>query len=147
VVESLATVPGIDGAKMSKSYGNTIDLFTSEKALKKQTGKIVTESVPMEEPKEYENCNVFNLCKLFMSDSELEELKERYKRGGEGHGHFNLTLKEKIWDYFSNAREKREYYQNHTDEVMDILDAGADKAREIATVKMQKIRDAVGIYR
>ena len=64
-----------------------------------------------------------------------------------GHGHFKLTLKEKIWDYFSNAREKREYYQNHTDEVMDILDAGADKAGEIATVKMQKIRDAVGIYR
>jgi tryptophanyl-tRNA synthetase len=132
---------------MSKSYGNTIDLFTSEKALKKQTGKIVTESVAIEEPKEYENCNVFNLCKLFMSESELEELKERYKRGGEGHGHFKLTLKEKIWDYFSKAREKREYYQNHTDEVMDILDAGADKAREIAAVKMQKIRDAVGIYR
>jgi tryptophanyl-tRNA synthetase len=132
---------------MSKSYGNTIDLFTTEKALKKQTGKIVTQSVPMEDPKEYENCNVFNLCKLFMNDTELTELKERYKRGGEGHGHFKLTLKEKIWDYFEEARKKREYYQNHTDEVMDILDAGADKARKIAAEKMQKLRDAVGIYR
>jgi tryptophanyl-tRNA synthetase len=147
VVDSLATVPGIDGAKMSKSYGNTIDIFMSEKALKKQCGKIVTQSVPLQEPKEYENCNVYNLCKLFMNEDELKELQERYKRGGEGHGHFKMTLKEKIWDYFSKAREKREYYQNHIDEVYDILKDGSDKARDIAKDKMQIVRDAVGIYR
>jgi len=147
VVDSLATVPGIDGSKMSKSYGNTIDIFMSEKALKKQCGKIVTQSVPLEEPKEYKNCNVYNLCKPFMSEDELKELQERYKRGGEGHGHFKMTLKEKIWDYFKEAREKREYYQNHRDEVFDILEVGANKARDIASKKMQIIRDAVGIYR
>jgi tryptophanyl-tRNA synthetase len=82
-----------------------------------------------------------------MNEDELKELQERYKRGGEGHGHFKMTLKEKIWDYYKEAREKREYYQNHRDEVYEILDLGAKKAGEIASKKMQKIRDAVGIYR
>ncbi|HIP02505.1 MAG TPA: tryptophan--tRNA ligase, partial [Campylobacterales bacterium] len=75
VDESVASVPGIDGAKMSKSYGNTIDIFMTEKALKKQIGKIVTESVAMEEAKEYKDCNVFALSTLFMDDNELEDLK------------------------------------------------------------------------
>jgi tryptophanyl-tRNA synthetase len=147
VNENLQTVPGTDGAKMSKSYGNTIDLFCSEKALKKQTGRIVTESVPLEAPKEYENCNVYNLCKLFLDEAGQKELQERYKRGGEGHGHFKMYLKELIWDHFAEAREKREYYLNHKDEVVQILDEGAKKARAIAAEKMQAIRDAVGIYR
>ncbi len=147
VDENVASVPGIDGAKMSKSYGNTIDIFMSEKALKKTTGKIITESVPLEEPKEYKDCNVYNLCKLFMDDNELVELQNRYKRGGEGHGHFKMTLKEKIWDYFSEAREKREYYLEHKDEVIDILDEGAKKARELAQEKIELVRKSVGIYR
>ncbi|MCH9812967.1 MAG: tryptophan--tRNA ligase [Epsilonproteobacteria bacterium] len=147
VDDNIAAVPGIDGAKMSKSYGNTIDIFTTEKALKKQTGKIVTQSVPVEEPKEYENCNVYNLSKLFLNNNELIELQERYQRGGEGHGHFKLYLKERIWDYFEAPRQKRAYYLEHQDEVKDILLEGAKKAQEIAAVKMQKIRDAVGIYR
>lgn len=147
VDDNVATVPGVDGAKMSKSYGNTIDIFLSEKQLKKRTGSIVTESVPMEAPKEYENCNVFNLAKLFLTENEQEELKARYKRGGEGHGHFKMYLKEKIWDYFAEAREKREYYLAHKDEVLEILDAGAMKARKIADAKMRRIRECVGIYR
>jgi tryptophanyl-tRNA synthetase len=145
--ENIQTVPGTDGAKMSKSYGNTIDLFTTEKQLKKQTGKIVTESVPMEEPKEYATCNVYNLCKLFLDEAGQRELQERYKRGGEGHGHFKMYLKELIWDHFSDARQKREYYLNHKEEVLEILDAGAKKASAIAKEKMKIIRDAVGIYR
>lgn len=147
VNENLQTVPGTDGAKMSKSYGNTIDLFCSEKQLKKQTGRIVTESVPMEAPKEYENCNVYNLCKLFLDEEGQRALQERYRQGGEGHGHFKMYLKELIWDHFAQAREKREYYLNHKDEVLQILDEGAKKARAIAAEKMQIIRDAVGIYR
>jgi tryptophanyl-tRNA synthetase len=132
---------------MSKSYGNTIDIFMGEKALKKCTGKIVTQSVPLEDPKEYKDCNVYELCKLFMDNDELKELQDRYQRGGEGHGHFKMTLKDKIWDYFSQAREKREYYLNHKDEVMDILDEGAKKARVLAQEKMQIVRESVGIYR
>lgn len=147
VDESVASVPGIDGAKMSKSYGNTIDIFLSEKALKKQTGKIVTQSVAMEDPKEYKDCNVFALSQLFMNKDELEDLKARYKRGGEGHGHFKMTLKEKIWDYFEEARTRRAYFQEHEDDVMDILNDGAKKAGAIAKEKMEKVRESVGIYR
>ena len=145
--ENIQTVPGTDGAKMSKSYGNTIDLFTTEKQLKKQTGKIVTESVPMEAPKEYANCNVYNLCKLFLDEAGQQELQARYQRGGEGHGHFKMYLKELIWDHFAEAREKRAYYLEHEDEVRQILDEGAKKASAIAREKIQIVRDAVGIYR
>ncbi len=143
--ENVATVPGIDGAKMSKSYGNTINIFTTLKELKKQTGKIVTDSTPLEEPKEWENCNVYKLCNLFMNENELLELQERYKSGKEGYGHFKATLKDKIWEYFSEAREKREYYLAHKDEVKDILNDGAKKARAIASKKMEIIREKVGI--
>jgi len=143
--EEVATVPGIDGAKMSKSYGNTIDIFCTQKQLKKATGKIVTDSTPLEEPKEYKECNVFALAKLFLNKAEQEELKERYKRGGEGYGHFKMYLKELIWDYFEPARAKREYYLNHKDEVREILHNGADKARAIAVKKMEIIKEKVGI--
>ncbi len=143
--EKVAAVPGIDGAKMSKSYGNTINIFTTQKELKKQTGKIVTDSTPLEEPKSYENCNVYKLCELFMDENELIELQERYKSGKEGYGHFKASLKDKIWEYFAFARDKREYYLAHKDEVRDILLDGANKARAIASIKMEQIREMVGI--
>ncbi len=143
--EKVATVPGIDGAKMSKSYGNTINIFTTQKELKKQAGKIVTDSTPLEEPKEWKNCNVYKLCELFMNQEELLELQDRYKSGKEGYGHFKMSLKDKIWEYFSEAREKREYYLEHKDEVRDILNDGAKKARVVASEKMEKIREIVGI--
>jgi tryptophanyl-tRNA synthetase len=145
VDENLATVPGTDGAKMSKSYGNTVDLFTTEKKLKKQLGTIVTDGSSLEEPKEYENCNVYKMCQLFMSEDELLDLRERYKRGGEGHGHFKMTLKDKIWDHFEEARSKKAYYDEHLDEVRDILNDGAKKAKIIASSKMEIIREKVGI--
>ncbi len=143
--ENVATVPGLDGAKMSKSYGNTINIFSTLKELKKQTGKIITDSTPLEEPKEWENCNVYKLCELFMNENELLNLQDRYKSGKEGYGHFKASLKEKIWDYFTPAREKREYYLNHKDEVLDILNDGAKKARKVAVAKMEIIREKVGI--
>jgi len=147
VDEVVATVPGLDGAKMSKSYGNTIDIFCDAKTLKKTVGKIVTDSTPMEDPKDFSTCNVFALAKLFLDESGLQELEARYLKGGEGYGHFKMYLKELIWDYFSEAREKREHYLNNTNEVYDILEDGANKARIIAANKMEIIRDAVGIYR
>ncbi len=145
VDENVATIPGVDGAKMSKSYGNTIDLFTTEKQLKKQVGKIITDSTPVEEPKEYENCNIYALCKLFLNEEELATLRDRYRRGGEGHGHFKMYLKEKMWEHFAEAREKKAYYDAHQDEVREILEAGAKRAGSIASEKMKIIRDAVGI--
>jgi len=145
IEESVATVPGIDGQKMSKSYNNTVNIFGEEKKQLKTIKKIVTENVPMEAPKEYENCNVYNMAKLFLNEEECKELQERYKRGGEGHGHFKLYLHDVIWEYFKPYREKREYYKAHQDEVRDILDYGATKAKEIALPMIEKIRTVTGI--
>lgn len=146
VDENVATVPGLDGAKMSKSYGNTINIFCTEKELKKRCSAIITDSTPMEEPKDPFTCNVFALAKLFLDEAGQNDLIERYRRGGEGHGHFKMYLKELIWDYFAPHRERRAYYQAQPDEVRDILNQGASKARVIAEETMETIRSAVGIY-
>jgi tryptophanyl-tRNA synthetase len=145
--ENLALVPGIDGAKMSKSYGNTIDIFLSEKELKNRIGKIITDSTPLESPKDPHTCNIFALAKLFLDKGEQDELAARYKKGGEGYGHFKAYLKELIWDYFAPHRERKAYYDSHRGEIIDILREGAYKAREIALPMMDKIRQSVGIYR
>lgn len=145
VDENLATVLGTDGAKMSKSYGNTIDMFASNKQRKKQVMSIVTDSKELNEPKEWKNCNIYALCKLFMNEDELSVLRTRYATPGEGYGHFKLSLFEKIEEYFKPYEEKRQYYLNHKKEVKEILEAGASKARKIASEKMKLIRDTVGL--
>jgi len=145
VQEEVATVPGIDGQKMSKSYGNIVNIFGEEKSQLKTIKKIVTENVAMEEPKEFETCNVYNMAKLFLEGDNLIALQERYKRGGEGHGHFKIYLGEVMWEYFREFREKREYFEAHQNEVRDILKAGAKKAREAALPTIEKIRSVTGI--
>jgi tryptophanyl-tRNA synthetase len=145
VDENVATVPGIDGQKMSKSYKNTINIFGEQKAQQKVIKKIVTENVPLEEPKEYVDCNVYNIAKLFLEDEKRLALEQRYKQGGEGHGHFKLYLSEVIWEYYAPYREKRAYYESHQDEVRDILAAGAKKARESASEIIEKVRSVTGI--
>jgi tryptophanyl-tRNA synthetase len=145
VQENVATVPGTDGQKMSKSYKNTVNIFGEEKAQLKTIKKIVTENVPLEEPKEYESCNVYNMAKLFLNENECVELQERYKRGGEGHGHFKLHLADVIWEYFRPHREKRAYYESRQDEVREILNLGATKAQEIASPMIEKVRTLTGI--
>lgn len=145
VQEEMATVPGIDGQKMSKSYGNAIDLFMDEKSLQKRCNKIISSSTPLGEPLEYENCSIYTLASLFLDDERKKELQERYKSGKEGYGHFKKYLKELIWEELAEAREKREYYLSHIDEVHDILAMGAKKAKAIANRKMEKVRDAVGL--
>lgn len=145
VEEDLATIPGLDGEKMSKSYGNTIELFMDEKPLQKRCNKIVTSSTPLGDPLDPEGCNVFALASLFLDDAGKQELAERYQSGAEGYGHFKKYLKELIWSEFAEAREKRAYYLDHMDEVRDLLDSGAKKAKTIADIKMQKVREAVGL--
>jgi len=145
VEESVATVPGIDGAKMSKSYGNTIEIFMEEKALQKRCNKIVTDSTPLGEPLDPESCNVYALASLFLDETQKAELAERYRSGDFGYGHFKKELKGLIWEHFAQAREKRRHYLDHPDEVTDILEEGAKKARAIASKKMEIVRDAVGI--
>lgn len=145
VDEDVATVPGTDGAKMSKSYGNTIDMFGTKKGIKKQVMGIVTDSKELDEPKEWENCNIYQLCELFMSDTELQELQVRYATPGEGYGHFKLTLLDKINEYFAPYNEKREHLLNNPKEVHEILAFGANKASKIAAPKMEQLRDLVGL--
>ncbi|MEA1983678.1 MAG: tryptophan--tRNA ligase [Campylobacterota bacterium] len=145
VQEEVQTVPGTDGQKMSKSYGNTVNIFGEEKKQLKTIKKIVTENIAMQEPKEYENCNVYNMAKLFLEGENLTALEKRYTQGGEGHGHFKIYLAEVMWEYFKEYREKRDYYMSHQDEVRDILTSGANKARETAMPMIEKIREATGI--
>ena len=146
VNENVATIPGIDGQKMSKSYDNAIDIFMeTEKKLQKRCNKIVSSSTPLGEPLEYNGCNIYNLASLFLDDNRKSELQARYKTGEEGYGHFKKYLKELIWNEFAEAREKREAYMNNPDMVRDILSDGAKKMRKISDQKMQHVRDAVGI--
>ena len=145
VDEDVQSVPGVDGAKMSKSYGNTIDMFGTKKGLKKQVMKVVTDSKELHEVKEYATCNVYKLCELFMDEVELKNLQERYKTPGEGYGHFKLALLDKINEHFAPYTQRREHYMNNPDEVKEILAQGASKARKIAQEKLKIIRDAVGL--
>jgi len=145
VQKEVQTVPGTDGQKMSKSYGNTVNIFGEEKKQLKTIKKIVTENVAMEEPKEFENCNVYNMAKLFLEGENLRALENRYRQGGEGHGHFKIYLAEVMWEYFKEYREQRDYYMSHQDEVREILKSGATKAKELAQPMMERIRVAQGI--
>jgi len=146
VNENVATIPGIDGQKMSKSYDNAIDIFMeTEKKLQKRCNKIISSSTPMGEPLEYEGCNIYNLAKLFLDEEQQKSLQARYRSGKEGYGHFKKYLKELIWEEFAEAREKRAYYIEHPNEVKEILEQGAKKVQKIANEKMTQVRDAVGI--
>ncbi len=145
VDEVVATVPGTDGAKMSKSYGNTIDMFGNAKTIKKQVMKIVTDSKELHEVKEYATCNVYKLCELFMNEEELQSMQKRYATPGEGYGHFKLALLDKINEHFAPYMDRREHLLNNPNEVKEILHHGATKARQVAQEKLKVIRDAVGL--
>ena len=146
VNDNVATIPGIDGQKMSKSYDNAIDIFMeTEKKLQKRCNKIISSSTPLGEPLEHEECNIYNLASLFLDENRKQELQARYRTGEEGYGHFKKYLKELIWEEFAEAREKREEYINNPNLVKEILDDGAKKMQKIATKKINIIRDAVGL--
>lgn len=147
VAEDVATIPGIDGQKMSKSYDNAIDIFMeTEKKLQKRCNKIISSSTPLGDPLEYEGCNIYNLASLFLDDDRKVELQQRYKTGEEGYGHFKKYLKELIWEEFAEAREKRAHYVENPDMVKDILSDGAKKMQNISSAKMAIVREAVGLY-
>ena len=145
VLESTAVVPGIDGQKMSKSYGNGIPIFDTDKRLKKRVMSIVTDSTPLEAPKQWQACNVYALMTLFMNDDELSQQRADYENGGVGYGHFKLRLLEKIHDTFGEARARREDLATRPDDVRDILADGASKAREVAATVLDDVKRACGI--
>ena len=119
--------------------------WSGASALQKRCNKIVSSSTPLGEPLEHEDDNIFALAALFLDKREQLELQARYHSGKEGYGHFKKYLKELIWEELGEAREKREYYLSHIDEVNDILAMGAKKAKVIADVKMEKVRGAIGL--
>jgi tryptophanyl-tRNA synthetase len=144
--ESVATVPGIDGEKMSKSYGNTIEIFVDRKTLEKRVKQIVTAPVAIEAPKAWKNDATYRLCALFLDENGRSALQKRYEKGGEGHGHFKAYLVDLIWNYFAAARAKYDELTQEPSKVDDLLAIGAQKARVIARKKMAKIRSALGVY-
>lgn len=147
IVKSVATVPGIDGRKMSKSYDNTINIFAEGKALKKRVMSIQTDSTALEDPKDPDTCNVFALIKLFADDETREEVAEKYRAGGYGYGHAKKELLGLIEGYFDEAREKRKELEKDPDYVHDVLREGGKKARERAEMVMEPIREATGLVR
>ena len=147
IIESVAIVPGVDGRKMSKSYGNTIEIFEPEKSAKKKIMKIVTDSTPVEEAKDPDKCNVFALLKLVASPEELVEWENKYRNGGMGYGHAKKRLAELMLDYFKPYREKRSELENNISYVKEVLTNGAERAKAVAGETLEKARQAVGLRR
>lgn len=143
--EDVATVPGLDGQKMSKSYGNTIDLFQEEKALRKQIMRIVTDPTPVEEPKDPDTCNVFQIYRLFMNKEREAELRRRYEAGGMGYGEVKEELFVTVRDFFAPYAERRKELLANTDELRSILAQGAEKARHTALKTLRKVRKKTGL--
>jgi tryptophanyl-tRNA synthetase len=138
-------VPGIDGQKMSKSYGNTIDLFGDEKETRKRVMSIVTDSKPVEAPKNPDESTVFQLFSLFASPIEREEMRAQFEKGGTGYGDFKKQLFEKLWQYFAPMRKRREELLADKAYINDVLGRGARRANEIADQVMGRVRKAVGL--
>jgi tryptophanyl-tRNA synthetase len=143
IPESVATIPGTDGQKMSKSYHNTIELF--DPSVKKKVMGIVTDSTPMEEPKEPKGNSIYELYKLFATPEQQEEMRARYIAGNYGYGHAKQALFEAYMDYFAPMRKRREELVNNMDYVDAILKRGAERAREEAMKTLTKVRELVGI--
>ncbi len=142
---NVATVPGLDGQKMSKSYGNTINIFQSAKDLKKSVMAIQTDCTPVEEPKDHEKCNLFNIFKLFAPADRLAEVRDLYLNGGAAYGRIKLELVDLLWEFFGEARERREMLAKDPGQVKAILAQGAVKARAKAAKTLDLVRERVGL--
>lgn len=142
--EDVMTIPGTDGQKMSKSYGNIIDVFLAPKQLKKQVMSIETDSTPLEEPKDPDTCNVFALYKIMANDAQIEQMRANYTGGNYGYGHAKLALLELITEQFSEQREKFNHYMENTDLIEAEFKKGAEKARPIAQEVLRRVKGRLG---
>jgi tryptophanyl-tRNA synthetase len=145
ILDSVAVVPGVDGQKMSKTYGNEIEIFGSKKEIKKRVMRVVTDSKPLEAPKEPETCNVMALYRLLADDDKVKEMEQKYREGGFGYGDAKKALFEVLWDYFEPYREERARLEANPANVEEILKNGAEKARAEAEKTLRAARDAVGL--
>ncbi|MEN8788322.1 MAG: tryptophan--tRNA ligase [Flavobacteriaceae bacterium] len=144
VQEETQIVPGVDGEKMSKSKNNTIDIFLPEKKLRKQIMSIVTDSTPMEEPKDPDTDNVFGLYRLLASREEINAMRKNYEQGNYGYGHAKQALFELILDRFGPMRQKFNHYIEHPQELDEILKQGATKAHLVAEDVLARVRSRLG---
>src|SRR5947208_773683 len=138
-------VPGLDGQKMSKSYNNTIDIFGDEKETRKRVMSIVTDSTPVETAKDPARSTIFQLYSLFASKDEIASMRERFEKGGTGYGDFKKELFEKVWEYFSPLRKRREQILADKLYIDNVLVRGAKRANEVADDVMTRVRAAVGL--
>ena len=145
ILPTVAVVPGLDGRKMSKSYGNTIEIFDDPKAIEKKCKRIVTDSTPMEEPKNPETCPVFNLLKLFADEAETAQWDARYRSGGMGYGEVKKRLAEVINTRFAPAREKRAQWAADPVKLEEVRRNSAERARKTARIVLERARAACGL--
>ncbi len=144
VDNNVMTIPGIDGRKMSKSYNNYIDIFLPEKELKKVIQTIVTDSTPLEEPKDPDTCNVYKIYSLIATEEEKKEIRSKYRAGGFGYGHAKAALLAKILEKYSEERKKFDYYMNNLSELDKELKEGAAKADVIGNAVLAKVKAKIG---
>lgn len=143
--EQTATIPGLDGQKMSKSYDNTIPIFLEGKQLKKKVMAIETDATPIDDPKDPDKCNLYNIIKFFATPERTQEIRELYVNGGAAYGYIKLELLDLLNDKFAEARAKKTEYLNDPEMLRQILSKGADKARAKAAVTLDLVRERVGL--
>jgi len=144
VDKKVMVVPGTDGEKMSKSRDNTIDIFLDDKALRKVILSIVTDSTPLEEPKNPDTCNVFSLYQLLATDMEIKKMRQNYEGGNYGYGHAKQELFELIVNNYSEERKKFQQLSENPDEITRILEDGEQRAASIANDVIQRVRNKLG---
>lgn len=146
ISESTSVVPGLDGQKMSKSYGNTLPIFGEEKPLRKLINKkVVTDATPLEDPKPTEGSIILQLYKLLATPEQYQSMVDAHLAGGVGYGQFKKDLFEAYWEHFRTARERREWLLANPDYVAGVLNQGAERAREEAAATLTRLRKAVGL--
>lgn len=144
IQEQTMYVPGTDGEKMSKSKGNIINIFLSDKELRKQIMQIKTDSTPLEDPKNPETCNLFNLYKLIASPDQTEVMRSQYLAGNYGYGHAKQAFYELILEKYAEVRSRYQYFMEHKSEIDEALQIGAAKARVVAQTVLKRVRAQLG---
>jgi tryptophanyl-tRNA synthetase len=145
ILPEVETIPGLDGQKMSKSYDNTIELFLDEKTLRKKIMGIVTDSTPVEEPKDPAHSAIVNLYKLFAAPDEVEKMESEFRAGGFGYGEFKKRLFATIWEYFEPMRQRRAEIEADAGYIDRVLARGAERANELANATLARARKIIGL--
>ena len=145
ILDAVSVVPGLDGRKMSKSYNNTIEIFDAPDVIRKKCKKIVTDSTPVEAPKDPDTCPVFGLFRLFAAADDLTEVERRYREGGVGYGEMKTRLAEAIIARFAGPRDRRAEWLAHPSRVAEVRAAAAARARATARIVLDRARNACGV--